>query len=123
MLLDSNVIIYASKPGNLQSRSARFLLMPNACISAITYIETLGYHKLLCEEKRKLQAILGQIHILPINDQIVEIATTLRQERPMSLGDAVIAATAIHFKKYLVTANIKDFNHMPAINLVDLRAE
>jgi hypothetical protein len=44
MLLDSNIIIYASQPENTQIR--QFIGEHDIVVSAISYIEVLGYHRL-----------------------------------------------------------------------------
>jgi len=51
MLLDSNIIIYASQPENTQIR--QFIGEHDIVVSAISYIEVLGYHR-LTEENRAL---------------------------------------------------------------------
>lgn len=50
---------------------------------------------------------------------IATFATTLRQRRKMSLGDAIIAATAIEKNLALVTHNVKDFRWIAGLHLID----
>ena len=50
MLLDSNVIIYAAKP---EHEGLRRLIAENApAVSAVSYVEVLGYHRLTAQEMR-----------------------------------------------------------------------
>ena len=44
-----------------------------------------------------------------MTQDIIEYAIGLRQQKKMSLGDSIIASTAIVHKRTLVTRNIKDF--------------
>jgi len=77
--------------------------------SAISRLETLGYHLLGDAEKQAIMAILENLDILMINTVTLEIAIVLRQQRKMSLGDALIAAACLEHNLPLATANDKDF--------------
>jgi predicted nucleic acid-binding protein len=46
-------------------------------------------------------------------------AIALRQARKMSLGDAIIAATALVHQLALVTRNVTDFDHIAGLTLQD----
>ena len=65
--------------------------------------------------------MLSRIETLPISEQVIRLATTLRQQKSMSLGDAIIAATAIQYKKTIVTANSQDFKALEGISVIDPR--
>ncbi|MEO1467280.1 MAG: PIN domain-containing protein, partial [Cyanobacteria bacterium J06633_1] len=60
-------------------------------------------------EKQALIAILENLTILMIGKATIEIAIALRQQRKISLGDALIAATCLEHSLPLATANDKDF--------------
>jgi toxin FitB len=107
MLIDSNLIIYATQPPYTQLRG--WLLDCATHYSAISRLETLGYHLLGDAEKKAVIAILENLDILMINTISLEIAIALRQQRKMSLGDALIAATCLEHNLPLATANSKDF--------------
>ena len=49
MLLDSNIIIYAAQPENSALR--QFMVEHSSAVSALSYIEVLGYHKLTKQER------------------------------------------------------------------------
>ena len=49
MLLDSNIIIYAAQPENSALR--QFMAEHSSAVSALSYIEVLGYHKLTKQER------------------------------------------------------------------------
>jgi predicted nucleic acid-binding protein len=44
MLIDSNIIIYAAKPEHADLR--RFIAEHTPAVSAVSYVEVLGYHRL-----------------------------------------------------------------------------
>ncbi|PWQ92830.1 type II toxin-antitoxin system VapC family toxin [Leucothrix pacifica] len=119
MLLDSNILIYASKASPFQDKATEFLCNPEACISAITYLEVLGYHKLGTDEKAAIEAMISRIEMYPISNQIIQMATELRQQKSISLGDAIIAATALHYQQPIVTANVQDFKYLEGIQLIN----
>ena len=111
MLLDSNIIIYAIKPEQDQLRA--HLAKYDLSVSAISFLEVLGYHKLTMEEERDFREFFDVVSMIPISQPILSQAVRLRQQRKMSLGDAVISATAILNDLTLVTANSKDFEWIP----------
>lgn len=53
------------------------------------------------------------------NHIVIEKAITLRQQRKMSLADAVIAATAMEHRQPLATRNLKDFDWVEGLDVVD----
>jgi toxin FitB len=42
-----------------------------------------------------------------------------RQQKPMKLGDAIIAATAIEYGLKLVTRNTRDFRHITSLQTIN----
>ena len=57
--------------------------------------------------------------ILPLSLTIAEQAASLRQQRRMGLGDAIIAATAMTHGLALVTHNTEDFRWIGGLELLD----
>ena len=49
MLIDSNIIIYAAKPEHDALR--RFIAEHTPAVSAVSYVEVLGYHRLTEQER------------------------------------------------------------------------
>ena len=120
MLLDSNIIIYASQSqfGNLR----QFIAQTSPFVSAISYVEVLGYHRLTEEERAHFQAFFQAASILPLSNDVLEQAVKLRQLRKITLGDALIAATALVYQLTVVTRNQQDFDwipNLPVINPID----
>ena len=92
----------------------------NLSISIVSKIEVLGYHDLSDFVKENLQLFFSEIPIINLSDEIAEIAIQLRQKKKMTLGDSIIAATAIHKNIPLLTNNIKDFKHIENLVLISL---
>lgn len=117
MLLDSNIIIYAVRPTFVGLRE---LIAEHApAVSVVSYVEVLGYHRLTDEDKQDFVDFFNTAEILPISQDVLEKATHLRQQRKMSLGDSIIAATAVVHNLILVTANTKDFEWIPNLELLN----
>ncbi|MBF0242733.1 MAG: type II toxin-antitoxin system VapC family toxin [Desulfamplus sp.] len=117
MLLDSNIIIYAIKPefSNLRDLVEK----THPMVSAISYVEVLGYHKLTSEDREDFEEFFDIVPIIHISQTIIEEAAALRQQRKMSLGDSIIAATTIVHNLTLVTANVKDFEWIQDITILN----
>ncbi len=110
-LVDSNIFIYATKPED--SIAYHWLLNnDNFFFSSITSIEVLGYNKLNSETKSDLKLIFSVGTELGISRDIVKKSIELRQEKMMSLGDTIIAATAVVNNLVLLTRNIDDFKNL-----------
>lgn len=106
-LLDTNILIYASK--NEYAYLRQLFLKPNIYVSDITRIETLGYHKITPAEKEYFENVFNVIPSISFSEAIIQKTIALRQQRKMSLGDAIIAATALSYDLTIITANTKDF--------------
>jgi len=93
MLLDSNIIIYAAQP---EHEALRQLIAETApAVSAISYVEVLGYHKLEAPERELFEAFFEETTVFPLSQAVLDQAVRLRQLRKMSLGDSLIAGTAL----------------------------
>lgn len=121
MLLDSNMLIYAAQAEHAAVR--RFVAEHAPAVSVISSIEVLGYHKLREEEYQLLQRFFAATEVLPLSGTVVNRAIQLRHQRRMSLGDSIIAATALVHGRTLVTHNTADFRWIPELVLLDPLAE
>ncbi|WKN29542.1 type II toxin-antitoxin system VapC family toxin [Porifericola rhodea] len=117
MLWDSNIIIYSSLPEHA------FLLQwsedYSVEVSAISCLEALGYHQLKEKDKAYFERFFKATHVIPISDVILKTAVQLRQQKKMSLGDALIAATALEHQLTLLTRNKSDFQHIQSLTVID----
>ncbi len=114
-LLDSNIVIYSTQPAydwlRIEISSQPF------AISQATRIEVLGWHRLTLQDKTDLEAFLAAGSMLSITDAVADQAVIMRQGRKMSLGDSIIAATALERDLELVTRNVSDFTHVSGLKL------
>ncbi|MEB3295843.1 MAG: type II toxin-antitoxin system VapC family toxin [Synechococcales bacterium] len=117
MLLDSNLIIYASKPGYDDLRD--WMSHHPICASALSQLEVLGYHRLIEKDRRFFMTFFSALPVLPITSEVIEQAIALRQQRKMTLGDATIAATAIINNLAIATHNSSDFEWIPNLVVID----
>jgi toxin FitB len=117
MLLDSNILIYAAQPQHGALRN--FIAEHSPAVSTISRIEVLGYHGLSDSDRILLEALFSAAEVLPVSQAVVEEAILLRQKRKMSLGDSIIAATALFHDRTLVTHNTDDFRWIPNLDLLD----
>ena len=116
-LIDSNVIIYAAQPQYDDLR--RFIDEVKPSVSVVSYIETLGYHRLGEVERQFLEQFFQETEMLPLSDTVIRQAVRLHQQRRMGLGDVIVAATAMVHDLTLVTRNIQDFRWIGELRLLD----
>lgn len=107
VLLDSNVIILASK--NEVRIDKVFEKYSQFFISVINYIEVLGYGFEREEEKMLIEKLLENFDVVDVNLQIAKIAIGYRKKKKIKLADAVILATTKFIGADLITYNANDF--------------
>lgn len=117
MVLDTNILIYSTKPGGERLRA--WLDDPGAMVSIVSRIEALGYAGISTEEEAALEGALRSLPESGLTEAVATRAVALRQERKMSLADAIIAATALAHDLPLVTRNVDDFKHITGLKLIN----
>ncbi len=117
MLIDSNIIIYAFQPDYENLR--RFIAEHAPSVSAISYVEVLGYHQLSELERKELEQFFATANILPLSSAVLTQAVYLRQKKKMTLGDSLVGATALVHRLTLVTRNTEDFKWIPGLSLLN----
>ncbi|HRK33734.1 MAG TPA: type II toxin-antitoxin system VapC family toxin [Candidatus Hydrogenedentes bacterium] len=122
MLCDSNILIYAAHPDDTICMD--FIVSQGVAIASVTRIEVLGYpgfREISQESKHRLRDLLMSLDELNLTDDVIERATGLRQERRISLADAIVAATALVHDLTLATRNVADFKNIPDLRDLDRR--
>lgn len=120
MLCDSNILIYAADPGD--KLCLPFIERADAAIASVSRIEVLGFpgfQSLSLERQTRLREVVTSIVEIPLNEDVIGRAIELRQQRKMSLADAIIAATALANSLPLVTRNVEDFKHVEGLKLIN----
>ena len=115
-LLDSNIVIYATKPG------FEFLegtLANDVCVSVITYVEVLGFPSLSPTESSSLEELLISIPLINITAPVLDFAVKLRRRRRIKLADAFVAATAMAHGYDLVSRNVDDFKWISDLSVIN----
>ena len=118
MLCDSNILIYAAEPSGAECLP--YVQRADAMIASVTRIEVLGFPGFAAMPAKKqveLRALVENTAELPLDEQVIERAVTLRQQKKMKLGDAIIAAAALEYGLPLVTRNTDDFKHIAGLDL------
>ncbi|MCH8534724.1 MAG: type II toxin-antitoxin system VapC family toxin, partial [Flavobacteriaceae bacterium] len=85
----------------------------------IIKLEVLGYHGLYEKDQIYFETFFKKCELIGIDSLIIETAINLRQFKSMSLGDAIIAATAKEHSLTIVTANTKDFKHIENLEIIN----
>ncbi len=117
VLVDSNILIYASKPE--YPGLVGFIESHAPAVSAVSYVEVLGYPNLPDRERQFFEAFFATATMLPISDAVLDRAVGLRRLKKMKLGDALIAGTAVAHGHALATRNTKDFDRIDGLTLID----
>jgi predicted nucleic acid-binding protein len=79
----------------------------------------LGYHQLTEQERGHFEAFFAAATVLPTSGEVLEQAVKLRQLKKMTVGDALVAATALVHNLTLVTRNVTDFDWVPNLSLLN----
>lgn len=117
ILLDSNIVIYSSNADYdfLRQRLAPYDLV----VSDISRLEVLGFSRIAELEKRYFNEFFEAVECFIITPQIINHAIMLRQIKKMSLGDAIIASTALLHNLPIMTRNDSDFNWVQGLQVVN----
>lgn len=113
IILDSNIFIYLAN-GTLDRK---VIIDKDISHASITKIESLGFSRIHANELLLLEILFGESYDLPLTEGVVGRAIKLRQAKNMSLGDAIIAATALEHGYELWTANMDDFVHIEGLRI------
>jgi predicted nucleic acid-binding protein len=117
IILDTNVFIYL-----VNGMCARKIIAEQDIAHAsITKIEALGFARIHANELILLESLFEESYELALVDPIIERAIKLRQAKNMSIGDAIIAATALEHNYELWTANEQDFAHIKGLQIYNPR--
>ena len=116
-ILDSNLIIYSSQT------EFQFLKpiinQPDSYVSEISKLEVLGYHKINVIDENYFESQFAVLKIIPIDKSVIDTAIDLRQKKKMSVGDSIIASTALLYDYELYTRNTSDFNWIAGLKVIN----
>ena len=87
-------------------------------LSVINKIELLGYPDLDKTEEAKFNLLIDHAVLHPIDNKIIEETISIRKNHKIKLPDAIIAATCLVNKLDLLSLNIRDFENINGLKLI-----
>jgi predicted nucleic acid-binding protein len=121
-LIDTNVAIYYFGL-TLSKKSEKFIdqiLTDKYCISVINRIELLGFKKINLNESNALSSFITNSNIFDLEEDIILETIHIRKLYNIKLPDAIIAATCMVNNCSLITNNIKDFDKIKGLHLINV---
>lgn len=116
-----HILIY-HQTGQLDRQATSFLksaIEQGATISVITRIELLGWRRHASASFKDSEALVARLHEQALVEKIVGHCIQLRKLYPIKLPDAIIAATALYKGLPLVTRNLRDFDLIHELKLIN----
>ena len=116
-LLDTNAVLdFMGKKLPAKSQFLLSEIIDNEInISAINKIELLGFSFV----EQTLIDFVSFAEVYPIDDETIDKTIDLRKKYKIKLPDAVIAATAIINNFTLITHNVRDFQKIMELQIID----
>ena len=120
-LIDTNVTI--EYIGEILSRKALDFLDniidTQYCISVINKIELLGFSGLSEKEEQKFLEFINGSDVLELDENVVNSTIEIRKKYKIKLPDSIIAATALVNNLTVLTHNVKDFEKVEGLMVLD----
>lgn len=117
-LLDSNVLIYAARPEPSYGLLRAWLERADACVSAISLVEVLGFGKMQVDDELFFSIVFDFLPQLDVSTEVLQRAVLIRQQARLKTPDAIVAATALEHGLELVTAD-SDFARVAGLTVVN----
>ncbi|QQR52897.1 type II toxin-antitoxin system VapC family toxin [bacterium] len=105
VIADTNIFIYIAQ----HKLPADIFGGRDVGFASVTRIEAIGFDRLPVREARWLEEAFRSREQIYLSEAVLLRAIEIRQIRKMSLGDSIIAATALVQEAELWTANTADF--------------
>ena len=120
MILDSNIIIYSNQPNYKVLLAYLEANKGDLQVSIISQLEVLGFYQLLPQDKADFDAFFASVTVFAIDDEVINEAIRLRQQRKRSIGDSIIAATGLLYNQPILTNNVADFADIDGLQVIAL---
>lgn len=116
-LIDSNIIIYSASKEYSYLRD--LFKEENIFVSEISLLEVLGYGSITNEQEKYFNAVFSIVNKIPVTTEIILNAIELRKINKLSVGDSIIAASAIALNLSLLTNNVSDFKKVKSLQIIN----
>ncbi|MCX6152353.1 MAG: type II toxin-antitoxin system VapC family toxin [Ignavibacteriales bacterium] len=118
---DSNIFIYYLKDEPAVTKFFELIRNENPIIycSFISKLELLSLPNLTDGEIKNIEDLLKEFIKVGYNSSIENLTILIRKKKQVKLPDAIIAASAIYTNSKLVTRNIKDFQSISGLELIN----
>ena len=103
ILFDSCIMIRYLKEKRELSELRNIFAEHDRFISVITRIELLSYHGITAAEEKEITAFLEGVTVVPLFDEIEQMAISFRRALQRKTPDSIIAATALVLDATLIT--------------------
>ncbi len=113
IVFDTNIFIYLAN-GVLDIGAVK---ETDLAFPSIVKVEALGYAQITVAEQGYLEALFAECQQLELEESVIQRAIRLRQQRKMSLGDSIVAASALEYDCELWTANESGFMHIEGLQV------
>ena len=117
-LFDTNVVIDFLN-NKLPVEAARIIEENTVNISVITRIELLAWPTATIEQFTITTSFIRCTHVIELNDSVIVPTIEIRKKFKLKLPDAIIAATAIANNFILYTANVRDFDKVEGLTIIN----
>jgi predicted nucleic acid-binding protein len=120
-LLDSDVLIYHLN-AQLDERGEIFLadvFQGSVYISVISRMEILGWRGHTDDSWTKTSEWLKALQEVALDEEVVQTTIRIRRNADIKLPDAIIAASAVTRHLPLITRNVKHFNRITGLTIVN----
>lgn len=117
LILDTNIIIYLSH-GEMKIQDFASV-GDRLCISSITYMEALGYPFKTTKEELFVRGLCEACDLIDLTRPIIDKTIEIRKQSKTKLPDAIIAASALVENAELVTVNVKDFESIERVKIIN----
>ena len=117
VLIDTNIAIaYIGNNLSFESMNKLDIIFNDEYhLSVINKIELLGYPGLDKNEEEKFNLLINHSVLHQINDVIIQKTISIRNKHRIKLPDALIAATCLVNGLDILTHNIKDFDNIDGL--------